>query len=82
MKIFRGRRALSLAAMLWVSVPLWVMADGETPDADRLISAGREESQVMEHLDYLCNRIGPRLTSSDNLQNACEWARDRCVRAD
>ncbi len=31
----------------------------------------------MEHLDYLTNRIGPRLTGSDGLQNACEWARDR-----
>ncbi len=33
-----------------------------------------EGSQVMEHLDVLCNRIGPRLTGSDNLTNACEWA--------
>ena len=31
----------------------------------------------MDHLDVLCNRIGPRLTGSDNLTNACEWARDR-----
>ena len=31
----------------------------------------------MDHLDVLCNRIGPRLTGSDNLTNACEWVRDR-----
>jgi hypothetical protein len=31
----------------------------------------------MDHLDWLSNRIGPRLTSSDNLQEACEWTRDR-----
>ena len=37
----------------------------------------REDCQVMDHLDVLCNRIGPRLTGSDNLTNACEWARDR-----
>ena len=41
------------------------------------MSAGHEESQVMDHLDVLCNRIGPRLTGSDNLTNACEWVRDR-----
>ena len=35
-----------------------------------------EQSKVSAHLDYLVNRIGPRLTSSDNLQTACEWARD------
>ena len=31
----------------------------------------------MDHLDFLCNRIGPRLTGSDNLTTACEWTRDR-----
>ncbi len=49
----------------------------EKVDIDRVLSAAREENLVMEHLDYLSNRIGPRLTSSDGLQNACEWTRDR-----
>ena len=35
---------------------------------------GEEHSQVMQHLDHLTNRIGPRLTGSDNCTNACEWA--------
>jgi carboxypeptidase Q len=74
---FRFRPALKLSAVLWIFAPLWVLAAGETPEVDRIIAAGKEDSQVMEHLDILCNRIGPRLTSSDNLQNACEWARDR-----
>jgi hypothetical protein len=77
MQILRNRRALSLAAIFWVAVPLWVLASGESPEVDRILTVSKEESQVMEHLDYLVNRIGPRLTSSDNLQNACEWARDR-----
>src|SRR4051812_31476548 len=46
-------------------------------DVGKIIAAGRSENQVMDHLDVLCNRIGPRLTGSDDLQNACEWARDR-----
>lgn len=37
---------------------------------------GLEHSQVMSLLDHLVNRIGPRLTSSDNLTAAGEWARD------
>ncbi|MFY9345215.1 MAG: M20/M25/M40 family metallo-hydrolase [Planctomycetota bacterium] len=37
---------------------------------------GLENSRVMAHLDHLVNRIGPRLTSSDNLTVAGEWARD------
>jgi len=44
-------------------------------DAAKLIALGRSDNQVMEHLDHIVNRIGPRLTGSDNLQNACEWAR-------
>ena len=40
---------------------------------------GFEKSQVQAHLDHLTNRVGPRLTSSDNLTVACEWARDTFV---
>lgn len=49
----------------------------EKTDIDRIIATGLQGSQVMEHLDYLVNRIGPRLTGSDGLQTACEWARDQ-----
>src|SRR5271154_6993386 len=52
-------------------------AKGTNADFDRIASAAREDCQAMDHLDVLCNRIGPRLTGSDNLTNACEWARDR-----
>lgn len=56
------------------------MAEGPGPakaDVDRILSTAREESRVMEHLDHLANRIGPRLTSSDGLQTALEWTRDQ-----
>jgi len=51
----------------------------KSPEVQRIVSAAHEECQVMDHLDILCNRIGPRLTGSDNLTNACEWVRDRFV---
>ncbi len=48
-------------------------------EVERIVSTAHEDSQVMDHLDWLCNRIGPRLTGSDNLTNACEWVRDRFI---
>lgn len=41
---------------------------------DQIVTEGKQESRVMDFLDHLTNRIGPRLTSSLNLQQACEWA--------
>jgi carboxypeptidase Q len=72
MKILRR----TLAVLILGSAAI-ALAGTEKTDIARLVSAGREDSQVMEHLDYLVNRIGARLTSSDNLQTACEWSRDR-----
>jgi carboxypeptidase Q len=46
-------------------------------EVERIVSTADQDCQVMDHLDWLCNRIGPRLTGSDNLTNACEWVRDR-----
>ena len=46
-------------------------------EVQRVIALGRSENLVMEHLDQLSNGIGPRLTSSEGFQKACEWARAR-----
>ncbi len=46
-----------------------------SPEVQRVIALGRSENLVMEHLDQLSNGIGPRLTSSEGFQKACEWAR-------
>src|SRR5262245_22759715 len=56
--------------------PLNFLRADEKADVERIISLGRSDNRVMDHLDYLCNRFGGRLTSSDNLQNASEWARE------
>ena len=53
------------------------MGASKQEEVEKIIAAGKGESQVMDHLDMLTNRIGPRLTSSDGLQTACEWARDK-----
>jgi len=60
-----------MVLMLCVGAPS-LFAD-ET--VDRVIKLGREDNQVMDHLDYLVNNIGARLTGSDNDIKACEWAK-------
>ncbi len=44
------------------------------PDlAERIRKEGIANSRVMEHLDYLTNHIGHRLTGSENLVKAAYW---------
>ena len=45
------------------------------PVVDRIIKEERENSRVTDYLDHLTNAIGPRLTSSKKLTQACEWTR-------
>lgn len=47
-------------------------------EADRAIIAYEQrDSQLMANLEYLCDRIGPRLTGSDRLRKANEWASEK-----
>jgi hypothetical protein len=79
----KWRYWVATAVVTVLSVPLFALASEKdsaktrSAEVERIVSAGREGSHVMDHLDVLCNRIGPRLTGSDNLTNACEWVRDR-----
>ena len=70
---------LFIASAALALVPVARAGALKQDEVDKIVAAGKAEaeSRVMEHLDILSNRIGPRLTSSDNLRNACEWARDR-----
>ena len=65
-----------LLALPLLAIATFALADEKT-EVDRVLSTAREENLAMDHLDYLANRIGSRLTSSDGLQTACEWTRDR-----
>ncbi|MAW60347.1 MAG: hypothetical protein CMJ94_05875 [Planctomycetes bacterium] len=47
----------------------------EDPVTQAILHA--EDLQVMDHLEELSEGIGPRLTSSDKLTEACAWAADR-----
>lgn len=48
---------------------------GDAATVARIIDEGKNRNHVMEHITYLCNEIGPRLTGSTNQQKAAEWAK-------
>ncbi len=62
---------------MFVLAAILLPVQEETDVVSSIIREGKNYSRVMEHLDHLVNKIGPRLTSSDNDRKACEWARDR-----
>src|SRR5688500_16674501 len=45
-------------------------------DIDKIRDEGMNRSQVMQHLSYLTDVIGARLTNSPNMKRANEWTRD------
>ena len=52
-----------------------VHKDREATAVDNaIIKEARDNSQVMQTLDHLVNKIGPRLTGSEKLTKAQEWA--------
>ena len=75
-------RNRSLPAVLLAALVLSPLAASASPqaspaDVSRITEIGRVDSRVMDHLDHLVNTIGPRLTSSDALTDACRWTRDQ-----
>ncbi|MEZ5964904.1 MAG: M20/M25/M40 family metallo-hydrolase [Planctomycetota bacterium] len=61
--------------LLAAAVQVMPMAAQAPPIAERIRAEGLEHSQVMSFQDELCHAIGHRLTGSDNMTRACEWAR-------
>ena len=45
-------------------------------DIDKIRDEGMNRSQVIQHLSYLTDVIGGRLTNSPNMKRANEWTRD------
>ncbi len=50
---------------------------GDPDTVDRIIDEGKHNSQVWEHLTYLSEEIGPRLTGSTRMMQANVWMRDQ-----
>ena len=77
---FITRAVFALAICFPTITDGWQTAVEAEPKAEpspmiaKIIDVGKTENHVQKHLDYLTNRIGPRLTGSEGLQAACEWA--------
>jgi len=52
-----------------------LLSVGQDKVTERIISLGKTDGKVMEHLDILANRIGGRPIGSDANLNATEWAK-------
>ncbi|MDP6964247.1 MAG: M20/M25/M40 family metallo-hydrolase, partial [Planctomycetota bacterium] len=59
-----------------VALPLAAQQTSD-PVVDSIYALKDDQLKVMATLDELSNGIGPRLTSSKNLTEACEWAKDK-----
>jgi hypothetical protein len=57
--------------------PAPVAAPQPASELERLVELARRDNRVQEHLRVLCTQIGPRLTGSARLQEACEWSREQ-----
>ncbi len=69
------RPVLAAALLLLAAAP---RAQTQEPVNDRAVAIlrkeGLEQGQVMEHLSWMCDVYGPRLTGSLNLARAQDWA--------
>ena len=67
------------SAALAVSLPLAAQSSASVDDAavEFLRQEGLERSQVMDHLSWICDVFGGRLTGSPNIRRAQDWALGR-----
>ena len=83
------RRIICLAVVILFALQSVTVfsQDAATLEVDKkIIENVKDHSEVMENLEYLSDMIGPRLTGSDRLNRAHEWALQRftdygCVNA-
>ena len=64
---------MPMAASGWqeLAVQPNITEAGSSAAIAKIIEIGTTDNHVQDHLDYLTNRIGPRLTGSEGLQAAC-----------
>jgi len=69
---------LLTAVLLAGQAPSPAPADAALAEANRrILTEIAEHSEQLQNLEYLSDRIGPRLTGSENLKRANEWTAQR-----
>ncbi|WP_246134979.1 M20/M25/M40 family metallo-hydrolase [Novosphingobium sediminis] len=74
----RRSTPLFVAALMASALPMPVLAapDGDSAAIARIIDEGMNRSEAMTTASALMDRIGPRLTNSENHRKAESWAMD------
>ena len=57
------------------------LADKYQPAAQKLIAAAMEDNTGLDRLEYLCDRIGNRVSGSKQLERAIDWAAAEMTKA-
>ena len=68
------RGLLALCMGLAVGAPAHAAEQVDLDAVTRIRAEAFHNSQVMDHLSWLCDVYGPRVTGSPNLRNAQKWA--------
>lgn len=69
------KRGLIISSLLAIAAIGQAQTDLGT--IKRILAEGKNNNQVMQHLDYLSNSIGHRLTASPNLDRAYAWTLEK-----
>ena len=75
---------LAVSSVLLVAAAAFAQTPEAAPNPNAVDAAavaffleeGLQRSQVMEHLSWLCDVYGPRVTGSPNLRKAQQWAKE------
>ncbi len=70
-------RTTTSAALAILSITAVANAQGDPDVVQQIIEEGTTNSRVWEHLTYLSEQIGPRLTGSSRTMEANAWTRDQ-----
>jgi len=73
--------ALLLAAAPLLAADHPSLSDQYSPVAQKLIAAAMSDGQSLNRLQYLCDRIGNRLSGSASLERAIQWGAEEMKKA-
>ena len=72
-----SRKRVCCVLLSVLAISAVAFGQGDTDTIARIIAEGKNNSQVWDHLTYLSDQIGPRLTGSTRMMQANVWTRDQ-----
>ena len=74
-------KKLIVARMIRASAEAQTISEKYGETAPKLIAAALSDTDGLARLQYLCDRIGNRLSGSASLERAIEWSADEMRKA-